>query len=477
MENEPSKPTTQINGNVNITNGDFVARDKTTIYGGEEALPGSGNKPAVTSRDLAGGLEHSGGDVVLGDKIIKFFQENLNIYVFRDIQQLALFLIFILFLSGGIAGAYWYSMQPPRLTGNYNIAIAQFGEIQPDGTIKPSDTAEIIRRTLFNYLDSEYGSSGFGFNVQVEQKNMPLILGNSQAEELAGRVNADIVIYGNIFVQNDRAELSPRFYVREQPDTDELTGQNELALPIPFIVSELYSQNPVNTEFRARTQILLNFTKALIYFSQNKMDAAENALQTAISEAEETSQPFAGREVIYLLGAQIQTKEENFEAANQFLDQSLSINPGYARAHLARGNIYYSQALLLNFDPKLLEAALKEYQLADSMGGNTDGAYIPIKARTAIGNIQVVQAQQIQDPDLFMQAAQNYGYVIDQYEQSKNPFLRSYACIANFGLGAAYERQGKMTEAIQAYQKARDLTDDDEFKSRIELQINALQDE
>ncbi len=39
------------------------------------------------------------------------------------------------------------------------------------------------------------------------------------------------------------------------------------------------------------------------------------------------------------------------------------------------------------------------------MGGIMDGANIPIKAHTAIGNIQVVQAQQGNDPDLFMKAA------------------------------------------------------------------------
>src|SRR5215212_2061892 len=215
MARKPRKSsrTTHIKGDVSIKNGDLVAGNKSIVQGAEDQQKrpdkSQKNKPTTTakSRNINGNLDVSGGDVVFGDKVIKFFQDTLNIYLFRDIKQLALFLTFVVFASVSMGGAYWYSKQPTKMTGNYNIAIAQFGETQADGQITPSARAEKISSTLFNFLDSEYQASGLGVDVQVGHKNMPLILEDSQAKDLAKKVHADIVIYGNIFVQDDDAEF------------------------------------------------------------------------------------------------------------------------------------------------------------------------------------------------------------------------------------------------------------------------------
>ena len=130
---------TEIKGDVHIEDGDLVAGDKTIVHGDADS---GADKPVknrrasrAKSRDIDGGLDVRGGDVVFGDKVIKFFQDTLNIYVFKDVKQLALFLGFLLVVAGSLAGAYWYSKQPKPMSGNYNIAIAQFGEIQADGLL------------------------------------------------------------------------------------------------------------------------------------------------------------------------------------------------------------------------------------------------------------------------------------------------------------------------------------------------------
>src|SRR5258706_886867 len=209
MPKKPKKPTKTIRINdINIKGGDFVANDKNVVYGEDnnnsdsETQHKNERAQKGKSRELGENLEIGGGDFVVGNKVIKFFQENLNIYFFKDVKQLAFFLIFLIIILGSIAGSYWYSKQPKKMTGSYNIAIAQFGEIQANG-VNSSSTAEKISSTLFNFLDSEYRASGLGLTVQVEHENIPLINEDSQAEKLAKQINANIVIYGNVSIQGN----------------------------------------------------------------------------------------------------------------------------------------------------------------------------------------------------------------------------------------------------------------------------------
>ena len=394
--------------------------------------------------------------------------------VIKTARRFAFYLALLVALVGIGGGSYWYATQPKEMTGDFNIVIAQFGEIQSNGDIKPSAQAEKISTALFNFLDSEYRATDLGFAVEVAHKNMPLITEEAQAEKLAQKVNADIVIFGNVFIQGEQAEFSPRFYVAEHPDTKELTGQNELAYPIIFEVSDLASQEVVNAGLQTRAEILMNFTKGLIYLSQENYEAADRAIQSAVAAANSVDQPFEGQEVLYLIASQIDFKQENYEDANMMLDEALTLNPNYARAFLARGNIYYTQAIRQGFDVNLLEKARTEYETAYRSPEQPDGANIPLKAHTSLGNVYVVRAQQTNDQEYYDLAFEHYSYVIDVYEQEKNPDLNEFASVAYFGLGAGYERQGNVELAIEAYENVIALTENEELGSRAQGQLDIL---
>ena len=394
--------------------------------------------------------------------------------IVRNVRRFAFYLALLVALVGLGGGGYWFAIQPKEMTGDFNIAVAQFGEIQTNGDIKPSAQAEKISSALFNFLDSEYRTTGLGFTVEIAHKNMPLILEESQAEKLAQKVKADIVIFGNVFIQGGQAEFSPRFYVAAQPDTTELTGQNELAYPIIFNVSDLVSQELVNASLQKRAEILVNFTKGLVYFSQDDADSANRALQAAIIAANDLDQPFEGQEVLYLLASRVDFSQDEIKKAHAMLDDALALNPNYARAYLARGNIYYIQASQQDFDLDLLKDALDEYEKAYQSPEQPEGANIPIKAHISLGNAYVVRAQKTNDKNDYDQATSHYSEVIKIYEKANNPDLNEYAAIAYFGLGAAYERQKNTAEAIDAYQQALELTDAQEFKTRIQGQIDIL---
>lgn len=391
---------------------------------------------------------------------------------FRDVKQLLVFLGIFLLTVGVIYTTYWYSIQPRKMNGDFNIAIAQFGEITDDG-IKPTALSTKIGDSLLSYLESEFKASNFGLTVDVSNQNMPLITEEASARKLADRTGATIVIYGNVYVQGEEAKLSPHFYVSQEFDASELTGEAELAEPIIFSLATIEDRDQVEQDLKLRSAILVNFTYSLIYLAdQNFVDAIVFA-QEAIKEAEASADSLNGEENLYLVAARIETVQKNYDNANRLLDQALVINPNYARAYIARGNIYYGQATRVDpIDNSLLEDALVEYQLAYEAQDQPLGANIPVKAHVSIGNINLLQAQIASDgTNLYANAIEHYRFVIEQYERSHQTSIQELAAQSYFSMGFAYERIGNLQDAIQAYERALTTTSDLDFEKTVKNQL------
>jgi tetratricopeptide (TPR) repeat protein len=383
--------------------------------------------------------------------------------------------ILVALAIAAISVFYLYSIaqKPDRMTGDFNIAVAQFGEVTDEGIVSSSPATQ-ISKLLFDFLDSEYKATDFGLDIQVAHKKIGILTEDREAEQLAYDIGADIVIYGSVFVIGDEAILSPKFYIADQPDTGELAGQHRLALPIQFTISSLGFRDEINAELRSRAATLVSFTEGLVYLSDDDLDKALHCFREAVREAESWG-PFEGQEVLYLFAAVTNRLQGNFEKAAEYLDQALSLNPEYARAYIARGNIYYAQALQASFDESLLDQALVEYERALEAQDHPAGAYVTEKVNTSLGNIYVIRAQQTNDPELFARAIYHYDQVVAQYEKTKNERIRGLTAIAYFGLGAAYERQKAYIQATNAYQRCTDLASDSELKSRAERQLGLIE--
>jgi len=180
-------------------------------------------------------------------------------------------------------------------------------------------------------------------------------------------------------------------------------------------------------------------------------------------------------EAIYLLASQIQLEKQNYDAASKLIDQALEINPNYAKAYLARGDLYYAKASAANFDPNLLQSAMRYYNEDSMLRDQPAGACIPFKTHLAMANLILSEAQQTQDPELFQKAEEYYTAVIKEYEQTLDPILRPDAAIAYFGLGTVHKKQGELQQALQAYQKAYDLANNEEFKANVQIKIQVIQ--
>ena len=407
-----------------------------------------------------------------GDRAIQIGQVFGNV-VFQLLSTRAVIVILAAVAIAAVVSIHLYraAQKPVQMTGDFNVAVAQFSEVTGQGIVS-SALATQLSKQLFDFLDSEYKATDFGLDTQVAHKKIGILTEDREAEQLAYDIGADMVIYGSMFVIGDEAILSPKFYVADQPDTGELTGQHELAVPIQFDISSLSFQDMVNTELRSQAAILVHFTKGLIYLSASNLDAASHSFQEAIREAERL-EPFDGQEVLYLFAAVANRLQRDFEEAAKNLDQSLSLNPEYARAYIARGNIYYEQGVT-SWDQTKLDQALSEYEKAFEAEDQPAGANIREKLDASLGNIYVIRAQETNDPDLFAQAMYHYKQVVGAYEETKNDRIRGLAATAYFGLGAAYERQNDYAKAAEAYQRCIEIASNSELKARAEKQFDTI---
>lgn len=377
-------------------------------------------------------------------------------------------------LLAGIAGVYFLSQQPPRMTGDFNIAIAEFGE-QSDGGLVSTAESRQISSTLYNFLDSEFEAANFELDIQVSHRNMPIVEGGLDAEKLARQINADVIIYGTVFVGADDAEFSPRFYVADSVDVDEITGQNELAHPIRFDLADLSFQGEVNQVLRSRASILLSFTEGLVYLNDNDLDSALAAFENAINESDDL-EFFPGQELLHLMIGNAYRRIGEYEIAVQSFNRSLALNPDYARAHIGLGNVFYEQATLDWEDSEKLDQALEEYRKALEAQDKPPGAYVTEKVTTNIGNVLVVQAQLNNDVSLYETAEESYLQVTEQYESTKNESLREIAATAYFGLGVIYIKKNDFDQGRKAFQTCVKLTEEPTLESRAKEQLILIAD-
>jgi tetratricopeptide (TPR) repeat protein len=253
-----------------------------------------------------------------------------------------------------------------------------------------------------------------------------------------------------------------------------LTGQHNLAVPIDFDVSTLTSQDQVKYELQSRAAILVHFTEGMIYLSAENEKAAEIAFREAVQIAEQY-RDFEGQEVLYLFLSVSQQLQRDYSAAHRALDHAFQINRDYARAYVARGNLYYSKAVVSEFDVELFELALYEYQEAASSPDQPAGAYIPVKSDISIGNVYVVLAQLTNDLELFVRARDHYEQAMALCGEAEDEALLDLRTVAVCSIGVAYEIEGNVDRADQVYGECLASSSAEEMRTIVKRRLSYLE--
>lgn len=86
--------------------------------------------------------------------------------VLQNSRPVVTLLLGLVLIGGAIAFLYWMSLQPGRMTGDFNIAVAEF---MPVGDSEPK-VASILSQQVFRFLDDQAKLIIFE-NVPIAHKN------------------------------------------------------------------------------------------------------------------------------------------------------------------------------------------------------------------------------------------------------------------------------------------------------------------
>lgn len=389
--------------------------------------------------------------------------------VFQDVRQVVAFLVILLLALTAVSLAVWRSRQPAVMRGDFNVAVATFAEANTTNPAADGRIAAAVSRRIAAFLDQEAQLIS-AETVQVAHDKIGVITDGAQAQALAARIHADLVIYGDVTVVGDTAQITPRFYVAEpyRPDVGEIGGQHQLALPVTFATADLLNpDSAVNAGLQQRMAILTGFTKGLAYRAADAPRPALTALEQAIAQAEAYGR-FAGAEVLYLLASDAARLLDDLPLAERYAHTALQLNPTYGRAYIALGNIAYDRGDA--FQARRLYAQALD-QPADP------GAYVAEKAQLNIGNLLVLHLQEMHADPLAPAAEKTavandtlaaYQAVIDTFENTPSPDLQlqSLTAWAYYGAGIAYQVSGACPQAAAALHAALSLSDDPDLAAR-----------
>ncbi|MBK9049358.1 MAG: hypothetical protein IPL78_00095 [Chloroflexi bacterium] len=415
-----------------------------------------------------------------------------QVTVFSDVRQVVALVGMVVLIAAALGATIWYLNQPRKMTGDFNIAVAEFEQIGETDTDVAA--AALVSQLLYNFLNDVYPDPDV---VQVTHDRIGLIQEGEQARQLAERINADVVIYGTVSVLGDEVQVKPFFYVVAPYLSDireinrQINGETQLTPSIQFLLAEIINPSLENTrEMKERTRVLTEFTRALIYLALAEPNLAYEAIYLAIKAAEQQA-PFPGEEIMYLYASHISLLQiekgkkpeetctvlplesplrEEMTRAQAYLAQSLARNPTYGRAYIAKANIYLSFG-------EFAEAE-RYYQDAKMLPDQPFGSFVAEKAELGLGNSDRINFQcarrnatnldATQEVVWANQALTHYQAVIDRYNEDKSKpdaTLRELTSLAYYLQGVVYQEAGEVMTAFRATEYSLALTENPSFRS------------
>ncbi len=407
---------------VNI-GGDVVGRDKITeIVAGDKVAGDKIVEQQVTA---------TGGGIAIG---------KLNVPIVPLVIALGIglaALLFLIFISSRTQLQVQQILPTPtpvKMTGDFNVLVAEFGEATAAGTVQATDRSRQLSRTVFDTLEAQKAdlpdaTLRTAIELRHEGEAAALITNETGAQQAANQNGAQMVIYGVI---NQQGDFTPNFYIAPEVRGN-LTGLNTGAFqfgdqPIQFGSGAQFN---ANADLRTRSSALMYIITGLTYDLFGRVEQSLEIYQQAQDQLRAWPEKGQGKELLYFFLGQAaffkQFKVAPDEAAplndqaQAAFQRALNSNPSYTRAMIGLGSVFNTRIQRLP---------------------NTSAALGSADLSEMFTWYEKALAQARQDGDAFMEHMANFSLAGAYYLQ-----------------GAAYRFNGDAANAVASFSAAHQYLD------------------
>ncbi len=384
---------------------------------------------ARSSDVIVANIGQGASDVVVGKNILK-----IGTLV---IPALPVVIALIVTLVGGAAGLWRFLVPATMPLGAFNVAVAEFSQLDDQGRERITPDSALISRTLFTTIQGELQALTADYQAIVWHDSMSMLQKRATIGAIAGataesrsaaacrratELGADLIVYGVLDAGSSPALLRLQFCVRN-PSRDrdmgnlaELQAVDRLGGPVQVELPLTDVQSSINPPLRVRTALLAKLVVGLRYeLATNpnltgNLKHAKGVFSDALSYLEQQDgaatrdnggdlvQYFIGRESFLRAQEQSISPSEKpgfLEDARAALQQATALNPQYARAWSALGSVYYARTRLLPRPQRLstddLARAIDAYQSAIAAAQTAGDRSAEAEARLALALSQWLQ--------------------------------------------------------------------------------------
>ncbi|MEW5827965.1 MAG: CHAT domain-containing protein, partial [Chloroflexota bacterium] len=387
----------------------------------------------------------------------------------------------------GLVAVLWFNgfFAPSRMGGIFNVAVADFGQAAPDGSLVPSGTGAQVSRWAVAYLRESLQDDP---NVEIwPRKGGPLdrtrigLVTNADAGDKAAEVNANLVYFGVIQPSGSQAELSLGFFVAPQFEYRFEDIQGSYTPGRPIRIADLSNPGPsVQADLEKQSALIAHLTLGLTQVQLGHSELALRAFEQAAQSdpASAVAQFFIGRENLFLANQAPGQGGSYRQAAEAAFQKSIALDSTYARAYIGLGSVFTDRAAdLLDDalasgqppDPQALvfiEQAIQSYQSALDLEPDPVKYGNPVAevARMALGHayqLQGTAAALAGDAPAALSAFERAAALLDEarlaFEASvrENESHRRYLAQAYEYLGETHQWQGYAHELAAEYPEAK----------------------
>ena len=342
-----------------------------------------------------------------------------------------------------------------------NIAVAEVGYLDAAGPLQLSPDGQQISDWMFAELQREYQNSPVlqAQQIQVWHDSLPsaeksvslgLIATDAEAEALAIRIDADLVIYGNLVAGQKVVTFEPKFYVSdlrgENGEIDQISGPfrlgNSIPIQLPIDANDKVSLTAFREQVTLRARAMRWFTIGFIWDLVGDTTKAWQTFRQAETDLREWPDKKAGKEVLYyFLGREALTLGRNEQAAQdsglfasmaealaeaeRYFQKAIDSNADYSRGYTGLAGVSYQRAQFQTAQERLsqpeLSQAITSYEQARDLTANDPDSAEGVEARFGLALVARLQGVTYRDLDSLQEAESSFTWATGELESLLEP--------------------------------------------------------